>query len=114
MSDTGTGHSLMVNNAQASHDYTSFEILATRPSGRDAALSCGAVLEGMVLALSQHGYAADVSYTQNDVQPSQGLVAVAHLRLFEGPEDKLHKQLERRFTWRGAFDPSAAELFGWT
>lgn len=84
------------------------------PTGRDAALSCGAVLEGMVLALSAHKIAADVMLTDNNCRPGQGLVAVAHLTFSDGDEDGLHAQLERRFTWRGPFAPDTAQLFGWT
>lgn len=84
------------------------------PTGRDATLSCGAVLEGMVLALSAHGFAATVSLTGKDTAPRQGLLAVAHVTLAEGAEDGLHAQLERRFTWRGAFVQEDPKLFGWT
>ena len=85
------------------------------PSGRDAALSCGAVLEGMVLALSAHGIGAKVDLTGRDTAPRQGLVAVAHLTLTnDGVEDVLHHRLEQRFTWRGAFDTAQVDLFGWT
>ncbi len=83
-------------------------------TGRDAALSCGAVLEGMVLALSAHQITADVTLTGADTAPNQGLVAVAHLELSSGGEDGLHQQLENRFTWRGAFAPDPVKLFGWT
>jgi hypothetical protein len=51
------------------------------PSGRDAALSCGAVLEAMVLALSAHDIAARATLTNKDTSLGQGLVAVAHLTL---------------------------------
>jgi len=84
------------------------------PTGRDAALSCGAVLEGMVLALSAHQIAVSVEEIEANCAPGQGLVAVAHLRLSEGAEDGLHNQLERRFTWRGAFEDEVPHLYGWT
>ena len=84
------------------------------PTGRDAALSCGTVLEAMMLALSAEGYGAKVYLTGADTAPQQGLVAVAHLTLEAGHEDGLHHQLEERFTWRGAFGADPAELFGWT
>ncbi|PVA05388.1 hypothetical protein [Thalassorhabdomicrobium marinisediminis] len=84
------------------------------PEGRGAALSCGAVLEAMVLALSAQGIGAEVTLTGHDTSPKQGLVAVAHLTLTDGAEDGLHRQLERRFTWRGAFADEAPALFGWT
>lgn len=84
------------------------------PRGRDAALSCGAVLEGMVLALSAHSIAANVTLTEDDTRPNQGLVAVAHLTLSRGHVDGLHSPLEQRFTWRGAFANDPAQLFGWT
>lgn len=84
------------------------------PTGRDAALSCGAVLEGMVLALSAHNIAAEATLTGADTTPHQGLVAVAHLKLTQGQPDGLHDQLEQRFTWRGPFADTPAALFGWT
>lgn len=84
------------------------------PTGTDAALSCGAVLEAMVLALSAHQIGAQVRYTGHDTAPGQGLIAVAHIALNEGHEDVLHRHLEQRFTWRGAFSRDPAELFGWT
>jgi nitroreductase len=84
------------------------------PTGRDAALSCGAVLEAMVLALSAHGIAACATLTDKDTSPGQGLVVVAHLTLSRGPKDGLHAQLERRFTWRGLFASQPAQLYGWT
>lgn len=84
------------------------------PTGGDAALSCGAVLEGMVLALSAHHLAAHVVLTGADTAPGQGLVPVAHLTLSTGEIDGLETQLEQRFTWRGAFDPTPVKLFGWT
>jgi hypothetical protein len=84
------------------------------PTGRDAALSCGAVLEAMVLALSAHDIAACATLTDKDTSPGQGLVAVAHLTLSRGPKDGLHAQLERRFTWRGLFASQPVQLYGWT
>ncbi|MEL6959128.1 MAG: hypothetical protein AAGL89_09285 [Pseudomonadota bacterium] len=84
------------------------------PTGRDAALSCGAVLEAMVLALSAEGYQAQVTYTGAGCRPGQGLVPVAHVALETGAEDGLHAQLEARFTWRGPFTAGSAALFGWT
>ncbi len=84
-------------------------------SGRGAGLSCGAVLEGMVLALSAEGFDAAVTLTGHSTNPGQGLVAVAHLTVLQGDAqaDGLHVQLEDRFTWRGPFSPTPAELFGW-
>lgn len=86
------------------------------PEGRDAALSCGATLEAMVLALSAEGVGARVDLVPDlRLVPGQGLQSVAHLRLEEGGEAQgLHEQLERRFTWRGPFDVAPIELFGWT
>lgn len=84
------------------------------PTGRDAGLSCGAALEAMVLALSAEGVGAEVSPTQRGLGPGRGLVEVATLRLSAGAEEQgLHRQLERRFTWRGAFREGTPELFGW-
>lgn len=86
------------------------------PEGRDAGLSCGAVLEAMVLSLSADQIGADIDLIADaDLSAGAGLVAVAHIRFLpQGAVDRLHLQLENRFTWRGPFDPAAAELFGWT
>lgn len=84
------------------------------PSGQASALSCGAVLEAMMLALSAENLCADAVLTGNQTGPDQGLVAVAHLTLRKGALDGLHNQLEQRFTWRGPFDPAPVALFGWT
>ncbi len=84
------------------------------PTGFQAGLSCGAVLEAMVLALSAEDIGVVVSYTGLPTQAGQGLVAVAHLTLAEGSVDVLHEQLENRFTWRGAFENTPPALFGWT
>ncbi|SMX38204.1 hypothetical protein [Octadecabacter ascidiaceicola] len=84
------------------------------PTGQDAALSCGAVLEAMILALSADDLSADITLTGNDTAPNQGLVAVAHLELKSGTQDGLHEQLENRFTWRGRFAREPVKLFGWT
>lgn len=97
---------------------TNIGLPAADADGRGAGLSCGAVLEGMALALSAHGIAAQATLTGHATTPGQGLVAVAHLTLSEGPEGGseggLHRQLEHRFTWRGAFAPEPLQLFGWT
>ena len=93
---------------------TNVGLIVGDPSGRDAALSCGAVLEGMTLALSIHNLAARVTLTGHSTAPGQGLVAVAHLELTSGVPDGLNVQLEQRFTWRGPFDTAPANLFGWT
>lgn len=85
---------------------------AADPEGRDAALSCGAVLEAMMLALSAHGLTASVSLTGSDTPPGSGRVPVAHLHLAPGSPDPLHQQLERRFTWRGAFQTDPVHVAG--
>lgn len=88
---------------------------AADPTGVASALSCGAVLEGMILALSAHGLGGDVVLTGNSTTPHQGLVAVAHVTLSGTTEvDGLHDQLEHRFTSRGAFQAEPLALYGWT
>lgn len=86
------------------------------PKGRDAALSCGAVLEAMVLALSAHGVGAEVDLVEDvSLAPGTGLQTVAFLRFRAGGAVQgLHEQLERRATWRGPFETAPMELFGWT
>lgn len=86
------------------------------PQGRDAALSCGAVLEAMLLALGAKGYAAHIDETGKSTAQGQGLVAVAHLTVTGkcAPQEGLHRSLEPRFTWRGPFGGEPLDLYGWT
>jgi len=86
------------------------------PKGRDAALSCGAALEAMVLALSAEGLVAEVELmTPPRLEPGQGLVPLAQLRIGDGATaDPLHLQLEQRFTWRGPFGPGPNDLHSWS
>jgi len=89
---------------------------ASDPEGRATALGCGAALEAMVLALSAHGFGAEVDLAEAPrFNRGRGLETVAHLRFTEAAaEDPLHRQLERRFTWRGSFDAAPMELYGWS
>ena len=85
------------------------------PSGRDMGLSCGAAVEATVLALSALGYGATVQdeWQAEDHHTIKGLRLAARLHLTPGGvEDGLHPQLERRFTFRGLFEPQV-DLFGW-
>lgn len=84
------------------------------PTGYGAALSCGAALEAMVLSLSAIGLGADIELTDHVCTPLRGRVALAHLTLREGTEDRLHRHLEARFTWRGGFAEGQPDLFGWS
>ncbi|NCO85996.1 MAG: hypothetical protein GW886_05125 [Rhodobacterales bacterium] len=96
------------------------DLAATLPSGdplgRDAGLSCGAVAEAMVLALAARGQGVQVTdlWAQGDRASIPGHRIAARLDL-TGPvaTDPLAAMLERRFTWRGRFDPAPAALFGW-
>ena len=82
------------------------------PEGRDAALSCGAAVEATVIALSALGHDAVVTELWDG--PGPGLQPVARIAVSgEANADVMADQLERRFTWRGMFDPAPAPLFGW-
>jgi hypothetical protein len=85
------------------------------PEGLDAGLSCGAAAEAMVLALSAIGIAATVTdlWANDDRRLVPGHRVAARLVLAQGNEDRLHRQLERRHTHRGGFDPAPVNLFGW-
>ncbi len=87
------------------------------PTGADAGLSCGAVAEAMVLALSAKGIGARVDdlWLADDCATWPGHRLAARLTLAPGGQvDGLHAQLENRFTFRGAFEAAPISLFGWT
>lgn len=84
------------------------------PSGESIGLSCGAAVEATLLALP---YAAQVSdvWDERDFYTWSGHRMVARIKVGSAPhEDALSPQLERRFTWRGAFETEPPRLFGWT
>lgn len=78
------------------------------PSGRDAALSCGAAVEGTVMALGEHGFSA--AHVEDIWQPGSaagGLRPAA--RIVPGRDRKpsaLSETVDARFTWRGRFEPA--------
>lgn len=82
------------------------------PGERDLGLSCGAALEGMMMALAARGCAAVVEDLWNDDIRSwrSGYRLVARLKL-EGvaTASELAQWIEKRFTWRGAFVPAPPE-----
>lgn len=87
------------------------------PDGRDAALSCGAAVEATVLALSALGIGAEVTDLAGDTPTLSGpdLQPIARIAMSDGAAvDGLAQQLEHRFTWRGLFDDSPVDLFGWS
>ena len=92
-------------------------VLATGdPLARDAGLSCGAAVEGTVMALARRGIGCDVedlwALQNTAVLPGHRLAA----RLTpNGPgfEDDLERFADNRFTWRDRFlpaDPQAQRL----
>lgn len=86
------------------------------PLGRDAGLSRGAVAEAMVLTLADLDLRADVIdlWEKDDRATIPGHRIAARLTLREGAvPDPLAAMLERRFTWRGGFDPAPVPLGGW-
>ncbi len=90
---------------------------AADPSGAAIGLSCGAAVEGTVLALSEIGFGAQVSdvWDDADVHSWSGHRIAARIAVIgEGRLDPLAAQLARRFTWRGVFMDAPVRLFGWT
>lgn len=75
-------------------------------SGRDAALSCGAAVEGTVMALGEHGFcAAHVEDVWQAGPATRGLRPAARIVPREGGEPSvLSEAVEARFTWRGRFE----------
>lgn len=76
---------------------------AADAEGRDAAISIGAALEGMVLAAGNAGLAAQIA---PDDTRRDGLRAHARLTFGEGQvTDPLAAAVNERRSWRGAFVP---------
>lgn len=87
------------------------QLLIGDPSGRDLGLSCGASLEGMVMALAARGTGAVVEDLWNDDIRSwrHGYRLVARLTPEGGTTaPELGDWVEKRFTWRGAFEPASS------
>lgn len=83
------------------------------PSLQDAGVSCGAALEGTIMALAEEsiGVASIEDHWVSD-EPSAypGMKRAAHLTLKLGARaDALSAYVEDRFTWRGLFTPSSDE-----
>lgn len=76
------------------------------PSGRDAALSCGAAVEGTVMALGEHGLsAAHVEDVWQAGPATGGLRPAARIVPRQGGEPSaLSGAVDARFTWRGRFE----------
>ncbi|MDX3974659.1 hypothetical protein [Shinella sp.] len=82
------------------------------PSGRDMGLSCGAALEGMVMALAARGigvvvddlWAADVRSWRSGYRLAARLTPAG-----EASPSPLVEWTEKRFTWRGPFSSAAPE-----
>lgn len=82
------------------------------PLLHDAALSCGAALEGTVMALAERGLkAVQVQDLWSDETTSaDGLRLCARLQVEDGASpDALNAFIRQRFTWRGAFHPAASQ-----
>ena len=73
------------------------------PSGRDAAVSHGAAIEGFAMASAARGFALDVAPLEGATE--HGLRAVARLNLRPGvaTADELRGFVAQRRTYRGAF-----------
>jgi len=92
------------------------------PTLQDAGLSCGAALEGTLMALAEHGIKAneieDCWNTPAALSkgPYKGMRLAAKITLGKGGvADPLSEFVEKRFTWRGAFEASTdtATLLQW-
>ncbi|MBZ7926440.1 hypothetical protein LAC79_32215 [Ensifer adhaerens] len=83
------------------------------PTSRDMGLSCGAALEGMVMALAARGIgvAIDDLWTDNllDWKPGYRLVARLELTGDDVAPQALSEWITRRFTWRARFSPATPE-----
>ncbi|HEV7249539.1 MAG TPA: hypothetical protein VGN93_21420 [Shinella sp.] len=83
------------------------------PSGRDMGLSCGAALEGMVMALAARGigvvvddlWEADIRSWRPGYRLAARLTATG-----EAMPSPLAEWTEKRFTWRGAFSVAAPDV----
>ncbi|MFN5995774.1 MAG: hypothetical protein ACK47C_20425 [Paracoccaceae bacterium] len=72
------------------------------PSGHDLLLSCGTALEGMAIALSRHGLAAEVELLGDRIDSA----AIARVRIGGlCASDPLCEAVAKRFTCRGGFAP---------
>ena len=83
------------------------------PSSRDMGLSCGAALEGMVMALAARGIGVviDDLWTDNlrDWKPGYRLAARLELTGDDAAPQALSEWITRRFTWRARFSPTSTE-----
>lgn len=83
---------------------------AADPEGRDAALSCGAALEGTVIALAEQGLKAEVEPLW-DAGGAGALIPVARLDVRDGGEpSSLSQSVQARSTWRGGFAPANPKM----
>lgn len=81
------------------------------PLRHDAALSCGAALEGTVIALAKRGLKAVQiqDLWSEETISADGLRLCASMQVEVGASpDALNPFIRQRFTWRGAFRPGAA------
>ena len=86
------------------------------PLARDLGLSCGAVLEAMVIALADQGFTANVTdlWATDDRATIPGHRMAARIDWEDGATaDGLSAMLDTRFTHRGVFDAAPVDLFGW-
>ena len=82
------------------------------PQGQDAALSCGAAIEGTVMALASQGLRGEVT-EDLWMQPSNadGPCPVARIEIRgDTRPDPLAEHVPHRFTWRGTFLPPGDEI----
>lgn len=84
------------------------------PTGEAIGLSCGAAVEATLVALPFAAQVEDV-WAHDDVHSWSGHRMAARITVKDAANaDALSPQLERRYTWRGAFKPTPPRLFGWT
>ncbi len=83
------------------------------PSRQDAGVSCGAALEGTLIALSKRRAAVEEIvnlWGSADAPELPGFTAAARIVCVpnnEDLQDSLADYVSKRYTWRGMFDPAA-------
>lgn len=90
------------------------------PEFRDAGLSCGAALEGMVMALSAQGYHVSnlTDMWAENQQTLAGYRIAVEFKISESTptEPALRSEIKKRFTWRGTFEKASSltPLLSWS
>ncbi|RBW57070.1 hypothetical protein [Ruegeria sp. A3M17] len=82
------------------------------PDDRDLDVSCGAAVEGTVLALAARGFDADVTLSEGPVEAGLRMIArIVPKPTADAGDVVLAKEVSRRLTHRAGFTPSPQEAF---